>query len=93
MMVEAHKNILVVRQVCGDIVIGKLNLSVLYVLGVNKFDLFDEIALPKDHCTNKSIKVTTRYKSFLIAHIAPVLHFSGCMINVSNNNYITILFA
>ena len=45
----------------------------LLAAGVKRGDVFNQVTLPEDHCTNQTIKVTTSYKSHLIAHICPLI--------------------
>ncbi|OQA23929.1 MAG: hypothetical protein BWY61_01335 [Firmicutes bacterium ADurb.Bin354] len=65
MMIKRNTHSVIKRQIGRYIIRCDLNLSILNVLGMHKFDLIDEIYLLEEHRTNKSVKITSCNKSLL----------------------------
>ena len=63
MVIKGNSDARIKRQVCSDICRTNIDLAILDIFWMNKFDLINQIKFFEDHCTDKTIKVTAGYKS------------------------------
>ena len=63
MMVECELYSGIKGEVRGDVITGNVYFAVLHILGVNEFDLIDQIHFLQKHGTDKSVEITSCNKS------------------------------
>ena len=74
MMIKGQTNPLVKRKIRGYVILRKLDLPILYILGMYELDIPDKIKLLQEHGAYQSVKITSCNQPLL--HMFPPLYNS-----------------
>ena len=69
-VIEGQMDAFHVGQIGGDVAVGNLDQPVLHVLGMNEFDVIDQIQFFEQHRADESVEITAGHEpEFLIGHL------------------------
>ena len=75
MVVKSDRDTRVIRQVGGDIIFAQFDLAILHILGMDKFDLVDQIQFFQHHGACQTVKIASCYESSRLVIHSVILHF------------------